>query len=251
MKQIVRCLYILLPLAFGLAAGCKKENIFAEGNYQDAVYFAHSSYDQSIDSLSFTFISQPDSVKLDTIWLPVRIAGKTATRDRQITMTVVDTATTAVAGTHYKLLDYHMPKDSFVTNLGIVLYRTADLQDTAVQLTVQLQPNSDFPVLMKDTTSANGRLVTDNVYHIRFSDQLIKPTNWDSFLVYIFGTYSKVKYRFIIDVTGRTDFPISGAGALAYAQLLYYQGIVKTALGDDEAKNGTMYDEHGNPVTIP
>lgn len=251
MKQIVRCLYILLPVALLWSTGCKKENISAEGTYQDAVYFAHSSYDQNIDSLSFSFISLPDSVKLDTVWLPVRIAGKTTSRDRQITLTVVDTATTATAGTHYKLLDYHLPKDSFNTNLGIVLYRTADLQDTVVQLTVQLQPNSDFPVQVKDTTSANGRLVTDNVYRIRFSDQLIKPTNWDSFLVYLFGTYSKVKYRFIIEATGRTDFPISGAGALAYAQLLYYQGVTQTALGDYESKHGTLYDENGNPVTIP
>ncbi|HEY0273224.1 MAG TPA: DUF4843 domain-containing protein [Chitinophaga sp.] len=251
MKKTIHCLSILFPALLLLAAGCKKENIPAGGNYQDAVYFVHALYDENPDSLNYSFVSRPDSITLDTIWLPVRIAGNTAPADRAISMTAVDTATTAVAGKDYQLLQYVMPKGYFTTQLGIILYRTPALQNTTLQLTVQLQPNSGFPALMKDTASANGRMFSRNTYRITFTDQLVKPANWDSFLVYLFGTYNKVKYRFIIEVTGRTDFPVSGAGAMSYGQLLYYQGILKTALSNYNAAHGNLTDENGNPVTIP
>lgn len=251
MKNIIRCLSIAIPVSLLVMSGCKKAEIASTGSYQDAVYFVHNQYDENIDSTNFSFIALSDSIKVDTLWLPVRIAGNVSASDRTITLEAVDSVSTAIAGTHYKLLTYVMPKDSFTTNLGVLLYRTPDLQNKVVTLTLRIVPDKDFPVLMHDTLASDGSMYSNSTYRINFTDELIEPSDWPTFLVYLFGAYSKTKYRFIIDVTGQTQFPISGAGALSYSQLLYYQGICETALASYNAANGPLYDENGNPVTFP
>jgi hypothetical protein len=84
---------------------------------------------------------------------------------------------------------------------------------------------------------------------VKINDFLTKPSNWDSWLVYFFGDYSQRKYRFIIEVTGRGDFPSGGgAGSLPYGQFVAYQQLMVQALNEYEAEHGHMLDENGDIV---
>lgn len=246
MKKIF-CFYCTLIIAVISLYGCKKA-VITPGTTADAsVYFIYSTRYSTADSLSFSFAAMDTAIKSDTVWLPVRIAGSPADHDRTISLGPDPATTTAIAGKHYQVLPAVMPKDSFSTQVGVVLYRTPDLQDTMVVLGLQLQPNSNFSVLMKDTTMADGVNASVSEFRITLTDELVMPSDWPDFLVYFFGTYSKVKYQFIINATGVAQFPED----MSFGLLLYYLQEAQTALQQYNQTYGTLYDENGNPVTIP
>jgi len=253
MQPMIRLILLLLVPACLLCA-CTKQKIAAGTSAQASVYFiyttAYGSNDND-DSVNYTFVGKSDTVKMDTIWLAVRIAGDTADHDRPIDLTAIGAGTTAVEGVHYKLLNYTMPKDSFQTNLGIVLLRDPSLQDTSYVLDLQLKPTPDFPGSIKDTLMDDGRFISRSSIKIIFTDRLIKPNNWDSYLITFFGAYSNVKFRFMTDVLGVSSFPSSGPNALKFPQLQYYQNVVRNALVDYNALHGPLIDENGNAVVFP
>ncbi|SFD08875.1 protein of unknown function [Chitinophaga sp. CF118] len=233
---------------------CSKDQISESWNGQQSVYFIYNTnavYSGGIDSVSYTFVEKSSTVSQDTVWLPVHITGNQSGRDRAIDLAVVANKTTAIADVHYRLLSYNMPKDSFTTRLGIVLLRDVSLRDTSVVLTLSLQPGKDFPVLMKDTLMADGAYYNRSQARIIFTDRLIKPGNWDSYLVIFFGAYSETKLRFIASVLGIATFPSEGPNALDYPTLQYYQNAVRNALLAYNTENGPLIDENGNPVVIP
>ncbi|PUZ26754.1 protein of unknown function [Chitinophaga costaii] len=243
---------ILVLLLFLTA--CSKIDISTSYKGQESVYFIYNIndvYSGGIDSITYTFVDKASTVTQDTVWLPVRIAGNTTTYDRAIKLAVVANQTTALPNTQYKLLDYNMPGNAFATRLGVVLLRDASLQDTSATLTLGLQPSADFPVLMKDTLMGDGAFYNRNQVRIIFNDRLIKPGNWDTYLVIFFGTYSETKLRFIASVLGVSTFPSSGPNALGYPTLQYYQNTVRNALLEYNANHAALTDENGNPVVIP
>lgn len=253
MTPIIRLIYMLLVPACLLGA-CTKQKIAAGTHAQASVYFIYKTgygSNDNVDSLNYTFVGKSDTVMTDTIWLAVRITGNTADHDRAIDLAVVNAGTTAVQGVHYKLLHYVMPKDSFQTNLGVVLLRDPSLLDTSVALNLQLKPSADFPASMKDTLMDDGRFYTRNNLRIIFTDRLIKPNNWDTYLVVFFGAYSETKFRFITGVLGVSSFPNTGPNAVKYPQMQYYQNVVRNALVAYNAEHGPLIDENGNAVVIP
>lgn len=250
---MIRLIFLFLAPVLLLGA-CKKQDIAAGSNAQAGVYFiyrANLSGGNNVDSLNYTFVGKSDSVKMDTIWLAVRAAGRTADHDRAIDLSAVGAGTTAVEGVHYKLLHYAMPKDSFQANLGVVLLRDPSLLDTSVVLNLRLKPSTDFPVSIKDSIMDDGRFYTRNSLKVIFTDRLIKPSNWDTYLVIFFGGYSEVKFRFITGVLGVSSFPTTGPNAVNFPKMQYYQNVVRNALVDYNAANGPLIDENGNAVVIP
>lgn len=250
---MIRLIFIfLVPVC--LFGACKKQDIREGSDAQAGIYFIYRSSlsgSDNVDSLNYTFVGKSDSIKMDTIWLAVRASGKPADHDRAIDLAAAGAGTTAVEGVHYKLLHYAMPKDSFQTNLGIVLLRDPSLLDTSVVLNLRLKPSTDFPASMKDTLMDDGWYFVRNSLKIIFTDRLIKPSNWDTYLVTFFGSYSEVKFRFITGVLGRSSFPNSGPDALNFPTLQYYQNVVRNALVDYNAEHGPLIDENGNAVVIP
>lgn len=244
---------IFSAVTITLWAACSKEEISGAYEASDSVYFLYNTSgtnSASKDSISYSFVAKSSTVTTDTIWLTVRISGIPQNRDRSILLTAAPEGTTAVAGTHYKLLDYVMPKDSFQTRLGVVLLRDASLQNADYTLTVALQPTADFSVLMKEGSMADGTFYSKNTSKIIFTDRLIKPTNWDSYLITFFGAYSQTKFRFMAEVLGVTTFE-TGAGAPLFPTLQYYQNTMRNALLAYNAANGPMLDENNNPVVFP
>ena len=247
MKQTILYIFILC-----LLFACKKDEISSSPDAAPSVYFIYTaSATGNIDSISYTFVEKSSATLSDTVWLPVRISGPTAARDRDISLTVASEGTTAVKDKHYKLLNYVLPKDSFASRLGVVLLRDASLQETSVALNLRLQPSADFTTLMKDTLMGGGRFYSRNQVKIIFTDRLLKPDNWDSYLVTFFGAYSEAKFRFIAGVLGVSSFPTTGANPVNYPRMQFYQNTVRNALADYTAANGPLVDENHNTVVIP
>ncbi|WEK37103.1 MAG: DUF4843 domain-containing protein [Candidatus Pseudobacter hemicellulosilyticus] len=245
---------ILSALLASLWAACSKEELSSSLAADNSVFFLHRIGGGNIgstDSVSYSFVEKNSTVAIDTIWLTVRITGQPQNQDRPITLTAAKEGTTAVAGVHYKLLDYVMPKDSFQTQLGVVLLRDASLQTADYTLTVSLQPSAGFPVLMKEGVMADGTYYSKNSMKIIFTDRLIKPSNWDTYLITFFGPYSEAKLRFIAGVLGISRFDSGIGGQPIFPTMQYYQATVRNALIAYNAANGPLLDENNNPVVIP
>jgi hypothetical protein len=246
MKKLLYSLSIFL-VAVWIFSGCKKVSIAEGTTAQSSVYFIYNTLLQTSDSTTVDFSVMDSSVHSDTVWMPVRITGSPASMDRPISLEADPAITNAIAGKHYLILPAIMPKDSFTTNVGVVIYKTADLSDTSLVLGLQIQANSAFTALMKDTVMPDGQNYSTNEYKITFSNELLEPADWNQWEIWFFGTYSKVKYEFIINATGVSQFPED----MDYGLLLYYVQEAQTALAAYNLKYGTLYDENGNPVTIP
>lgn len=243
----------IIYIAFlGLLTACKKDEISTTSSASAAVYFIYDVMRPvNIDSISYTFVEKSSTVVTDTLWLPVRVSGNTADKDRPVNLVADNAGTTAVKDQHYKLLNNIVPKGSFTSRVGVVLLRDASLQTNSVVLNLQLQPSQDFPVLMKDTLMDDGRYYGRNKVKIIFTDRLLKPDNWESYLITFFGAYSNVKFRFITGVLGVSSFPTTGPNAVNYPRMQFYQTTVRNALLEYTTANGPLIDENSNVVVIP
>ncbi|MGN6421344.1 MAG: DUF4843 domain-containing protein [Pseudobacter sp.] len=247
MKQIT--IYIAF---LGMLTACKKDEISTASSASAAVYFIYDVMRPvNIDSISYTFVEKSSTVVTDTLWLPVRVSGDVADKDRPVNLVADNAGTTAEKDKHYKLLNNVIPKGSFTARLGVVLLRDASLQNNSVALNLRLQPSEDFPVLMKDTLMDDGRYYGRNKVKIIFTDRLLKPDNWESYLITFFGAYSNVKFRFITGVLGVSSFSTTGPKPVNYPRMQFYQNTVRNALLEYTTANGPLIDENNNVVVIP
>lgn len=246
------CMLFILTVFF---SACQKDKVPAP-SYQDAVYF-YVPKTGIIDTTSafrgnFSFFFIPDTtVKSDTFWLPtVRIAGKAVNQSRAFNMALVDSATTAVAGKHYQLMNYAVAADSFTMRPGVILYRTNDLLDSTVKLTLQLQPSTEFPGAMASNTLAtDGTFFFGTTYTLYFSNKPIEPPYWSEVSI-LFGNWSRVKYEFIVQATGK-HFGLAPLTAEESSQLYndYYKAKdALIAYNASRPYEEALTDEDGNLV---
>ncbi|ASZ13854.1 DUF4843 domain-containing protein [Chitinophaga pendula] len=216
------------------------------------VYINKESMDSYKDSITYSFAVKPDTLQQDTIYLPIRITGLPTKNDRPIPMTIVKDSTSATQAQHYELPVCLIKADSFIARFAIIVKRRPDLKDREVRLMLQVTPSQDFPLnITRLATGANP------YYLIRLNDKLTKPDKWESagsWLQTFFGNYSETKFKFIIQVTGRSNWPPrgrDGAGAPILNDMHNYSSMVHEALRLYEAANGPMIDENGNRVVFP
>lgn len=101
---------------------------------------------------------------------------------------------------------------------------------------------------------------------IAFKNYLAKPDNWDAAtypyrpMSTYFGTYSNVKYAFIIQTTGMVDFkiyyttakdPQLEANTITSTKASALQSQCKVALQEHNAQYGILLDENNNQVVFP
>lgn len=242
---------LILIVAIALFASCEK-SISAYQN--DArIYFFERGTDLNqtrITTKSFSFLRLPEEVTKDTFLIKVKIMGETASYDRIVRGKLVAEGTTAQEGVHYDFIDGVVPADSIIGYLPVVLYRTADIATKSVQLNLTIAETKDF----------KPGVGTDVNFNLQWSDNVVKPANWDGFLGLMgyFGTYSDVKWRFIIQVTGVDNFPLQQSarveplpGEYTYAAMMDIVSRLKAALvAYNLANDPDLTDEFG-PVTFP
>ena len=243
-------LSILLSAAvYTLFTGCSKSELTAYEQPAMA-YFYKTTYGVSNDSATYSFAVQYPGTIQDTVRIPVRIMGSAAATDREVIVQAIADSSTAVAGTDYVLLPCIIPAGSFTGTMKVLVKRTAAQKNTEVRLRLQVVAGKDFQpgAVSNISTAVPGATLH---YLVKINDFLTKPANWDNLLVYYFGVYSQVKYKLIIDASGRTEFLTSGDNPVNGSTLLFYALQAQKLQAAYEAVNGPMLDEQGRPVTFP
>lgn len=236
MKKINKLSFIWLGCLL-VFASCQNEGFY----YKDEVRVRlKAPYEWALgtDSLDFTFIKYPESVTEYNLPVTIYLMGNHADNARTVNL-AVDTERTTAQEEHYAFPNQvALPAGSFSITFPVTLKRTGDLQEKGVRLYIEIAESPDF----KRGVSEENHLL------IKWSDVLTKPTNWDE-LVEFFGTFSIVKYRFIIETTGITEF---SAQTMSWALLTNYRIMCVNALNayNDAHPGNPLKDENGQYITF-
>jgi hypothetical protein len=249
MLKKIQSLFLII-IIFTVATACKKSEL-TKFELGDMIYIYKETYNAKKDSALCSFAVKPNSMIVDTVKIAVRIMGVAKNYDREVKLEAVDTATTAVAGVHYQFLPYVIKAGAYNADLPVVINRTPEMKTQGFTLTVKISESKDFKPGVPNSAVAGNFAGASVRYFIRMNDFLTKPSNWDSQLNTYFGAYSQVKFKFIIDVTGITEFTVGQPPAMAFGEINYYKAFVKSKLFDYVALNGPLMDENGGVVTFP
>lgn len=187
---------VIIGLLLAFALGCSE----AEDKMFDdtaTIYFDLSG--NELDSIVYSFAKTTDTMHV--VEVPLEIAGYAADYDRHFEVVVDETVSTAEVGKHFKALEtsYVLPKGEFTTKLPVTVYSMDKLLDSVVvDIVLKIVLNDDFP----------NQLFNRQQACIKVSNMLQKPAIWD--LIYgrkYFGTYSKTKYKLILQVCGIDELP--------------------------------------------
>ncbi len=229
---------ILLGLVITLCAACENDGFY----YKDeARVRLEGPYEWALDadSLEFSFASSPSTVTKQEIIMTLYVMGNPVDKDRVANLELVSTQTTAT-NSHYSIpLQVTVPANQLTADFTVNLLRTDDLQEKTVRLYIKIVESSDFK---------KGVIEQDH-FLFKWNDILSKPKNWDTELKSVFGDYSLVKYRFMIDVLGTATF---SAETMSWAELNNYKIKMRNAL---TAYNEThpaepLKDENGQLVSF-
>jgi Domain of unknown function (DUF4843) len=229
MKKIV--LIVIASLA--LFSCSQNERMLYEE--KPAVYFADMS--NEADSVVFTFTTTAEDEA--TVNLKVTLLG--ALYEDRMYSVVVNPGSTAKEGVHYEALqeEYTYTAGKTSVNLPIRVMYNSDLDNNIVVLSVSLVANDQMDVGYPDKLTAR----------IMLTNQLVKPSYWDSLLSFYFGEYSKVKHQILTDIMGH-DFPATKAETEYYGDEYSIYGYWMHA-GREAAEyfaKHTVYDENGNVI---
>lgn len=234
-------IYMLSGLLLSLLSlnGCKEESLMFEE--APAVYFTKFIVDP--DSTNYSFSINTAEIVTDTLYLNMRIMGPATPNDREIKLDVMP-GSTAKAGYHYKLGPLVMPGNAYQTKIPVYLYRKPGMKDSVISLHFKVAESKDFKQGYGDVIQKISRLE----YKIYIDDQVLKPALWDFTLAPLFGDFSVVKFRFMMEVTGRKLW----TGVIGNGEMQNYASEVRLALYNYNLVNSSpMKDENGFPITFP
>lgn len=194
----------------------------------------------------FSFIATPDLA--DTVLtVDLNIMGLAADVDRQVNVEVLKDSTTAI---DYEVLTPTIiEKGKYTGQVKVRVKNTPLLEEKEVRLWLVLKESDDFIV------GVSGM----NYAVLKWSNRLIQPANW-RWLRYYFGTYSTRFYEFIIEVTGRTEFPYNHPDTslepMGVDEVRAWAGMVREALDEYNATHDDVMrhddgDAKGEPIVIP
>jgi hypothetical protein len=233
-----------------LATGCTKSELTSY-DQPDMIYIYKDAFNTKKDSATCSFAIKSNSLTADTVKISVRIMGVATNTDRVVKLAPVTTLSTAIEGTHYEFLPYVIKAGQYNADLPVVIKRTTDMKTQEFRLVVQVVESTAFIPGVPNSPVSGNFAGASLEYLIKMNDFLTKPSNWDTQLTSYFGTYSQVKFKFIIDNTGKTEFPLGAPPALSIGEIQYYKAFVKSKLIDYVALNGPLLDEFGQVVTFP
>lgn len=249
---------IILIALLLLTAGCSKEEV--------------STYDTSRTSLNIWVGTQAGAVYETTTYnysyayeegdvtFYAQISGMPSKQDRTFTLEAYGDDLERMGNT-IRLEDYVIPAGEIGGNF---------------QVHFNTQLLSDPDLFTDEDGTIHFRMVENNTFaigtegHQSFTvvlkNYLAKPDNWDTAnyprvaLSKYFGTYSRVKYQFMIEHLHLIDFEINYNTQTAYDEetnivsavyAVYLQQVMQRALNEYNATHETpLTDEYGNPVTF-
>jgi hypothetical protein len=232
---------IIIVLLSIVLFACKKDEPLAY-NTADNIYFDFTpdNKDDKADSIVYSFAYHPEK-NVDTILIPIRLAGIRQSVARKFSVGIVDTSTTAIASLHYKPLEkeYTIAADSGTFMLPLIVYSNdTALKTKSVILTLSLEASSDLGISFKDLRRG----------FIKLSNKLEKPVWWDVWASEMTG-YSRVKHELFIRTSGTTELPPNQSDFQLIPKALYYIRRFKSFL-NDPFKWVADYSEEGYVITL-
>lgn len=223
-------LYITALLLLG--SGCTENETF--------VYSAKPSvYFNGEKEVNFSFAGHVgDTARLE---LPVALLGQKLDAEKKYAVRISQEMTTAVEGLHYKTVENAQvfPAGLFSTILTVELYRKdLRLQDSCFYLDLTLTDSEDIDAAYPEQLEVR----------IGITDQLLKPSYWDSFLKLYYSEYSRVKHNQCIAIQGH-DFPASEQAARTAPYGPAYWMVMGRAVCAYYMNHPTL-DENGNLITV-
>lgn len=237
------CLFILAGVYL---FGCKAEMMDYEG--KPGVYFANqqpfvggggdsTSWPYSpVTEVPFITTTSNDSI----VELKVKLLGNYVNKDRTFKVVLVDSGTTALAGTDYEFdqQEYTLKANTASSIVPVKVYRTPSLKDTTRTIMFTLVETPDFTLPIDIWYPAPGQYgyspkpgapvqdVSAIRHTILISDVITnQPTGWFGGF---YGDFSKEKYQFLAEYFDLTwdDFSrekMDNNRARAFAQKAKYR----------------------------
>ncbi|MHA4895883.1 DUF4843 domain-containing protein [Pedobacter sp. PWIIR3] len=229
MKLIIKnALLVLAAVLIFVSCAKDKELLFDQ---------PASIYVESLpDSAEYSFATTPTTVVSDSVLMRFRIIGKASSKDRVINL-VPRAGATAKPGYHYKIGKAVVKANEFAAIVPIYLYRKAGLKDSTVIAIFDIKENEDFKLGFPSKLR----------FKLTISDILTKPAIWDNSWAPYFGSYTQVKFRFLLTVTGRTNWtsaPFPGDSRFLAQR-------ARVALLEYNQQFGPLIDENGAEVFFP
>lgn len=252
MRTIVNIIILSL-----FVVGCKQTDIIKYEEKDGLAFYVLMASEK--DSVSYSFANQIGELTEDTIFVKMRITGLPRDYDRKVMLKPVDSLTTATLDEDYKLPDYILPAGIYAFEYPIVLLNTEKLKEKTLRVGLEIKENDDFiqgAIGIADVSTKNERY-----FKITYNNQIIKPDYWRYIEPY-FGTYSNVKYKFMIEILKTSDFrPEHLGGTLSYGDFLNFESKMRKELdilnkrneelGILNEKNGyKLLDEFGEEVVF-
>ena len=224
-----------------LASGCENDDYVWEGE-DFARLVGPEVWTQGPDAMTFTFSVYPADTMRFAVESEVYVQGRVSAEDRTVRLQVDEENTTAPAGSYSFPEEVVLQGGEHHANFDILIHRIPEIQNEDITLCVKIAPGGD---LQAGVASASSLTITWN-------DRITRPSNWDE-LEEFFGTYSEVKYRFIISTLGVSLFPY-GEGEFTWGRMWNYHLQMVAAL--EEYNNNPanpdrpMRDENGSPISF-
>lgn len=248
--------YSIFFLFLLTAWGCQKNDLqyFDEERPFLNIWFGEGQV--VLDSLTHNFaysIAERDSIVFN-----YRIAGLPVDYDRSFDLEIVNGDSDLVGVT---LGSYKVPAGQYEGRYVLHVKRPADgsvFEDRDLRISLRVKPSEQFQASPKDLSNLD----------IVFKNAVTKPDNWDQAtypyqrLAMYFGPYSDVKYSFIIQTTGLSNFAVYFTTAPVTPELPpntitsvhagFLRSQCKIALEQYKLETGhDLLDEHNNPVVFP
>lgn len=146
---------VLVCLLCGMSFYSCDDSIDFPYTGKDRIQFRHyttnyNSVRTYSDSLTFSFGLRPEEILIDTAKVVMEFLGKGSDVERKYKIVTVADSTTAVAGTHYEVIDEWQTfrANELTDTLRIVVYRknlsTSFRNPVTIRIGLRLEPSDDF-----------------------------------------------------------------------------------------------------------
>jgi hypothetical protein len=240
----MKTIAIILIALLGLFAGCEnKENLYSDVS---RVWVGEGTVQRRVDSVEYSFKLVDATLQVDTVYIPLHMMGNSAPVDRLVTVEVVTEASNAPASA-YSIGSAIIPAGTFHGQIPVVIQRAVpglDLTSESARLALRLVTNEHFELGVPGTST----------FTVIWCDFLTQPTTW-SFIALV-GPFSQARYKFIIDLTGETEFSVYERGQMRARTLLYTLREALASYNADPANAGRpegwpYLDDDGTPLVFP
>lgn len=158
------------------------------------------------DSINQSFFVCNDDVKREVVYVFVKTMGMLSDTDRPVSLVQTNSGAdnAAVPGVHYVPFDdpevagnMVIPAGKSYAKIPVILLRDKSLQTSEKRLELTVGQNDYFRPGIDQYRN----------FVITTTDLAVKPARWDRGWKYYFGpTFGSVKFKFIINATGYTDW---------------------------------------------